>query len=241
MSDAGHSSGVGSENQEGVGGAGPVGPDGQPLADGENAQLPGDLQWGRRQQRNAPANSNVASDVITLDTLVTAFSQMRSGGPDVTKGKLPEWQKGDDFIAFEQKVELWAQAHDIKHLLFDPPDLSDSSELKMHAKARNVVLNALNANDRTTVYNMPHLCDAWSYLKSRYRPSSEKSYRARAFKAKHHSHNQIEFNPRTPVVVGCRILPSVARRRGRDAYVLDLPHSCTAESPAEHQAFTQAA
>ena len=164
MSDEGHSSSNGSDNQEGVDDAGPVGPDGQPLADGENALPPGDLQWGRRQQRNAPVNSNVASDVITLDTLVTAFSQMRSGEPDVTKGKLPEWQKGDDFIAFEQKVELWAQAHDIKHLLFDPPDLSDSSELKMHAKARNVVLNALNANDRTTVYNMPHLCSAWSFL-----------------------------------------------------------------------------
>ena len=94
MSEEGHSASVASDNQEGVDDdAGPVGPDGQLLAAGENVPPPDDLQWGRRQQRNAPAHSNVASDVITLETLVTAFSQMRSGGPDVTKGKLTEWQR----------------------------------------------------------------------------------------------------------------------------------------------------
>ena len=46
-------------------------------------------------------------------------------------------------------------------------------EHRVHARARTQVLMSLPDADRTTVYRMSHLCEAWAYLTAKYRPSTE--------------------------------------------------------------------
>ena len=124
--------------------------------------------------RQVPVSSHSGPAVesfITVDTLADALRQSRSGEPDLTKGKVPEWNtKTEDFVAYEQKVELWIGQYGMSHLLRAPPT---ASEERIHSKARAQILMTLPPADRTTVFRMSHLCEAWEYLKSKYRPSTE--------------------------------------------------------------------
>ena len=127
---------------------------------------------GRAPRGEATSAATGTESFITVDTLAAALSRNSNrGGSDITKGVLPVWHhKSESFVAFEQKVVLWASQHSIEHLLTDPPSADEETQ---HKKARAVVLSQLPQSDRTTVFNKSYLHEAWSYLKQKYRPSVE--------------------------------------------------------------------
>ena len=120
----------------------------------------------------AASGSELTGSFLTVDTLAEALRRSQhSGPPDITKGKLPEWNfKTEDFVAFEQKVLLWVRRHNIENLLEHPPALYEEAQ---HRQAKSVILSTLPAADRTSVFNIENLCDAWSYLVSKYLPSRD--------------------------------------------------------------------
>ena len=136
--------------------------------------LPVDTPFSRlRDATQRPAES-ANSSLITVETLAAALRQSSlssgSGTSEIAKGKLPEWSNRDNFASFEQKTILWARQHRIMHLLESPPS---ADELDQHDRARTVILTAIPSADRTAVFHMQHVCDAWRYIKNKYRPSVE--------------------------------------------------------------------
>ena len=131
-----------------------------------------------QSSQQVPFSSHVVNDpghtesLISLETLTEALRASRGRSePDLTKGKLPDWNyKTESFVAYEQKVFLWLGQFELDHLLQHAPS---ADEQRVHARARTQVLMSLPDADRTTVYRMSHLCEAWSYLTAKYRPSTE--------------------------------------------------------------------
>ena len=74
----------------------------------------------------APAASQGAQSVtvsIYYHSLATAMSRISyNSASNLEKGTQPKWGfKHETFVDWQHKVEIWAESHDIRHLLERPP------------------------------------------------------------------------------------------------------------------------
>ena len=75
----------------------------------------------RAQAASKGAQSATAS--IDYHSLATAMSRLNDdSASNIEKGTQPKWDfKVETFVDWQNKVEIWAESHDIKHLLEHPP------------------------------------------------------------------------------------------------------------------------
>ena len=74
----------------------------------------------------APAASQGAQSVtatIEYDSLATAMSRANDeSASKLDEGTQSKWDfKHETFVGWQHKVEIWAESHDIRHLLEHPP------------------------------------------------------------------------------------------------------------------------
>ena len=84
----------------------------------------------------APAASQGAQPVTaTIDyhSLATAMSRLNDDrASNLEKGTQPKWDfKTETFVDWQHKVEIWADSHDIRHLLEHPP-VAARCQLRKH-------------------------------------------------------------------------------------------------------------
>ena len=66
---------------------------------------------------------------------------------NIEKGTQPKWDfKVETFVDCRNKVEIWGESHDIKHLLQHPP-VADTVQLRKHEVAKRVILLPLPNHD----------------------------------------------------------------------------------------------
>ena len=70
---------------------------------------------------------------------------------NLEKGTQPMWDfKTGTFVDRQHKVEIWADSHDIGHLLEHPP-VATPDQLRMHEIAKRIILLTLPNHDRAYV------------------------------------------------------------------------------------------
>ena len=120
----------------------------------------------------APAASQgLQSMTATIDyhSLVTAMSRMNNdSASNLEKGTQPKWGfKHEAFIDWQHKVGIWADSHDIPHLLEHPP-VAAPAQLHKHQIAKRIVLPK---HDRAYIRGFQTLHEIWSKLLAKYVPS----------------------------------------------------------------------
>ena len=130
---------------------------------------------GSRGDPNGHEPSRIS--ISEVQTLLTHLMQARPASKvDITRGDTPKWDrgKGGKFISFEQSFTMWMKMHEISHLLYNDPDLSDNREMKLHDQAKAVLFNQLPPSDQSTIYtDSVSLCEIWRYLVQKYHPSAD--------------------------------------------------------------------
>ena len=92
---------------------------------------------------------------------------------NIEKGTLRKWDfKVETFVDCQNKVEIWAESHDIKHLLQHPP-VADPVQLRKHEVAKRVILLTLPNQDRAYVKGSLMLNEIWGKLLAKYMPSTD--------------------------------------------------------------------
>ena len=66
-------------------------------------------------------------------------------------------------------VEIWAESHDVRHLLEHPP-ISDPAQLRKHEIEKRIILLTLPNHDRAYVRGSLILNDIWTKLLAKYMP-----------------------------------------------------------------------
>ena len=62
---------------------------------------------------------------------------------NIEKGLQPKWDfKVETFVDWQNKVDIWAELHDIQHLLLHPP-VEDSVQQRKHEVPKHVILLTL--------------------------------------------------------------------------------------------------
>ena len=126
----------------------------------------------------APAASQGAQSVtatIDYQSLATAMSRINDdSASNLEKGAQPNWDfKQETFIDYWQhKVEIWAESHDIRHLLEHPP-VAVPVQLRKHEIAKRLILLTLPNYDRAYGRESLMLNEIWSKLLAEYMPSKD--------------------------------------------------------------------
>ena len=90
---------------------------------------------------------------------------------NLEKGTQPKWDfKTETFVDWQHKVEIWANSHDIRHLLEHPP-VAAPGQLRKHEIAKRIILLTLPNHDRAYVRGSQTLNEIWSKLLAKYMPS----------------------------------------------------------------------
>ena len=123
----------------------------------------------------APVASQGAQSVTaTIDyhSLATAMSRLNDdSASNLEKGTQPKWDfKTETFVDWQHKVEIWADSHDIRHLLEHPP-VAAPGQLRKHEIAKRIILLTLPNHDRAYVRGSQTLNEIWSKLLAKYMPS----------------------------------------------------------------------
>ena len=103
----------------------------------------------------APAASQGAQSVnATIDyhSRGTAMSRLNDdSASNLKKEPQPKWDfKTETFVDRRHKVEIWADSHDIRHLLEHPP-MASPGQLRKHEIAKRIILLILPNHDRAYV------------------------------------------------------------------------------------------
>ena len=122
-----------------------------------------------------PAASQVAQSITpTIDyhSLATAMPRLNDdSATNLEKGTQPKWNfKTEMFVDKKHKVEIWADSHDIRHLLEHPP-VAAPAQLHKHEMAKRIILLTLPNHDRAYVRGSLTLHEIWSKLLEKYMPS----------------------------------------------------------------------
>ena len=125
----------------------------------------------------APAASQGAQSVIvTIDyhSLASAMSRLNDdSSSNIEKGTQPNWDfKTETFVDWQHKVEIWAESHDIRHLL-EHPQVADPIQLRKHEVAKRVILLTLPNQDRAYVRGSLTMNEIWGKLLAKYMPSMD--------------------------------------------------------------------
>ena len=92
---------------------------------------------------------------------------------NIEKGTQPKWDfKVKMLVEGQNKVEIWAEPHDIKHLL-QHPLVADPVQLRKHEVAKRVILLTMPNQDRAYVKGSPTLNEIWGKLLAKYMPSTD--------------------------------------------------------------------
>ena len=123
----------------------------------------------------APAASQGAQSVsATIDyhSLAIAMSRLNDdSASNLLKGTQPKWDfKTETFVDWQHKIETWADSHDTRHLLENPP-VAAPGQLRMHETAKRIILLTLPNHDRAYVRGFQTLNKIWSKLLAKYMPS----------------------------------------------------------------------
>ena len=104
----------------------------------------------RAQAASQGAQSATAS--IDYHSLATAMSRLNDdSASNIEKGLQPKWDfKVETFVDWQNKVDIWADSHDIQHLLLHPP-VADPVQQRKHDIAKRVILLTLPNQDRAYV------------------------------------------------------------------------------------------
>ena len=130
----------------------------------------------RAQAASQEAQSATAS--IDYHSLATAMSRLNDdSASNIEEGTQPKWGfKVETFVDWQNKVEIWAESHDIKHLLQHPP-VVDPVQLRKHEVAKRVILLTLPNQDRAYVKGSLTLNEIWGKLLAKYMPSTDEEAR----------------------------------------------------------------
>ena len=109
---------------------------------------------------------------IDYHSLATAMSRLNDhSASNLQNGTQPKCDfKTETFVDWQHKVEIWAESHDIRHLLEHPP-AADPAQLRMHEIAQRMVLLTLPNHDRAYVRGSLTLNEMWSKLLAKYVPA----------------------------------------------------------------------
>ena len=90
---------------------------------------------------------------------------------NVEKGTQPKRHfERETSVDWQLKVEIWAELHDIRHLLEHPP-VATPVQLRKHEIAKQIILLTLPNHDRVYGRGSLTLNEIWSKLLARYMPS----------------------------------------------------------------------
>ena len=109
---------------------------------------------------------------IDYHSLATAMSRLNDdSASNLEKGTQPKWDfKTETFVDWQHKVEVWAELHDIRHLLEHPLVTALAQLRKREITKRNLLLTLPN-HDRAYVRGSLTLNEIWSQLQAKYMPS----------------------------------------------------------------------
>ena len=86
-------------------------------------------------------------------------------------GTQPKWHfKTETFVDWQHKVKIWADSHNIRHLLEHPP-VAAPGQLGKHEIAKRIILLTLPNHDRAHVRGCQTLNEIWRKLLAKYMPS----------------------------------------------------------------------
>ena len=125
----------------------------------------------------APAASQGAqSQTATIDyhSLATAMSRLNNdSASNLEKGTQPKWDlKIDTFLEWQQKVEIRAESHDIRHLVEHPP-VAAPVQRRKHEIATRIMFLTWPNHDKAYVRGSLTLNEIWSKLLAKYMPSTD--------------------------------------------------------------------
>ena len=111
---------------------------------------------------------------IDYHSLATAMSRLNDNSArNIEKGTQPKLDfKSGTFVDWQRKVEIWADLHDIRHLLEHPP-VADPVQLRKHEVAKHILLLTLPNQDRAYVRGSLTLNEIWGKLLAQYMPSMD--------------------------------------------------------------------
>ena len=126
----------------------------------------------RAQAASQGAQSATAS--IDYHSLATAMSRLNDdSASNIEKETQPKWDfKVETFDDWQNKVEIWAESHDVKHLLEHPP-VADPTQQCKHEVAKRVIQLTLPNSDRAYVKGSLTLNEIWGTLLAKYMPSTD--------------------------------------------------------------------
>ena len=142
------------------------------MAHAAAAAAPAQAPVSRAQAASQGAQCVTAS--IDYHSLATAISRLNDGSTSIIeKGTQPKWDfKVGTFVDWQNKVEIWAESHDIKHLLQHQP-IADPVQLRKHEVAKHVIFLTLPNQDRAYVKGSLALNEIWGKLLAKYMPSTD--------------------------------------------------------------------
>ena len=123
----------------------------------------------------APAARQGAQSVTATNdchSLATAMSRINdNNASNLEKGTHPKWDcQHETFVDWQHKVEIWAESHDIKHLL-EHPLIADPAQLRKQEIAKRIILLTLPNQDGAHVRGSLTLNEIWSKQLAKYVPS----------------------------------------------------------------------
>ena len=110
--------------------------------------------------------------IIDYHSLATAMSRQNDdSASNLEKGIQPKWDiTTETFVDWQHKVEIWADSHDIRHVIEHLP-VAAPGQLRKHEIAKRIILLTLPNHDRAYVRGSQTLNEIWSKLLENYMPS----------------------------------------------------------------------
>ena len=95
---------------------------------------------------------------------------------NVEKRTRTKWYfKTKTFVDWQHKVEIWAESHDIRHLLEHLP-VADPAHMRKHEVAKRIIQLTLLNHDRAYVRGSLTLIEIWSKFLAKYMPSIDQRH-----------------------------------------------------------------
>ena len=138
------------------------------------AAAPAAAQAAANRAQAASQGAQSATSSIDYHSLATAMSRLNDDSArNIEKGTQPKWDfKVETFVDWQNKVEIWAESHDMKHSLQHPP-VADPVQLRKHEVAKRVILLTLPNQDRAYVKGSLTLNEIWGKLLAKSMPSTD--------------------------------------------------------------------
>ena len=110
---------------------------------------------------------------IDYHSLAAAMSRLNDdSASNIEKDTQPKWDfKTETFVDWQHKVKIWADSHDIRHLLQHP--VADPVHLRKNEVAKRIILLTLPNQDRAYVWGSLTLNEIWGKVLAKYMPSMD--------------------------------------------------------------------